>query len=237
MSDGFALAEHDRMLSNMLIVGTVDSVDHAAATCRIRSGDWVSAPVPWASLGAGQVRNWRPPSVGEQAMLMSPSGDPANGFALPGFYTSQHQGGNDASPDVTATDWPDGAREQYNHASHQYQLSVPAGGEIRLQIGQSSLVMTDQQITIKSPKLLVDSPETEVTGAMLIRGLLSYLSGLAGKGKAGRAAAHISGDIVHDGGVMQSNNVVLHNHEHTNVYPGDATSGGPTANGGDVEAP
>ena len=234
---GYALAEHDRMLSNMLIAGTIDSVDHGAATCRVRSGDWVSGPVPWASLGAGQVRNWRPPSVGEQAMLMSPSGDPENGFALPGFYTSQHAGGNDSSPDVTATDWPDGARESYNHANHQYALTVPAGGEIRLQIGASSLVITDQQVTIKTPKLLIDAPESETTGALLVRGLLSFFAGLAGRGLAGRAAAHISGDIVHENGVMQSNNVVLHSHEHTNVYPGDATSGGPTANGGDVSAP
>lgn len=73
---GYALGEHDRMLSNMLIAGTIESVDHGAATCRVRSGDWVSGPVPWASLGAGQVRNWRPPSVGEQAMLMSPGALP-----------------------------------------------------------------------------------------------------------------------------------------------------------------
>lgn len=153
MSDGFALAEHDRMLSNMLIAGTVESVDHAAATCRIRSGDWVSAPVPWASLGAGQVRNWRPPSVGEQAMLMSPSGDPANGFALPGFYTDQHKNANDNSGDVTATDWPDGARESYNHVTHEYMLEIPENGKFTIKLGESSIIMVKDRIWLDSPRI------------------------------------------------------------------------------------
>lgn len=143
----YETAEADRRIATLLQAGTIEAVDHAAARCRVRVGDWVSAWLPWASLGAGQVRNWRPPSTGEQALLFCPSGDPAQGFALPGFYTDQHAG-NDNRPNITAQDWPDGAREEYDHEASTYVLDVPAAGSITLRCGPCSIVLSASGITL-----------------------------------------------------------------------------------------
>ena len=90
MNNEFPQSETDRMLSGMLMFGTVEAVDHDNARVRVRSGDWVSAWLPWGSQAAGEVRHWRPPSIGEQALILSPSGRPEQAGVIPGFYTTQH---------------------------------------------------------------------------------------------------------------------------------------------------
>lgn len=227
----YAVAELDRRMAAMMMVGTIEEVDHANARCRVRVGDWVSAMLPWASLGAGQVRSWRPPSKGEQAMIMSPSGDPAGGFVLPGFYTDQHQQANDNRGNVTAQNYPDGAREHYDHEAHEHVLNVPAGGRIVLQIGGTTLELTSEGSTLKTPKLLVDAPESTFTGKVQVQGLLSYMAGMVGQGGSGGATAAIegtvrisSGNLNVNGGDVTADGISLKSHVHMEQGDGAATS-------------
>lgn len=149
----FAQSETNRMLAGLLIAGTIEAVDYSAARVRVRSGDWVSAWLPWKSGAAGEVRHWRPPSVGEQAMILSPSGQPEQGMVLPGFYSDQHGQGNDNRQNVTATNWPDGAREEYDHEAHAWRLAVPDGGSITLTIGATTLTLTGAGASLMSPRI------------------------------------------------------------------------------------
>lgn len=199
-------AEMDRRLSTLVQAGTIQAVDYEAARCRVQVGDWTSAWLPWGSVAAGQVRNWRPPSVGEQALILAPSGLPEGGFVMPGFYTTQHQAANDNRPNVTAQTWPDGAREHYDHDAHEYMLTVPAGGRIVLNIGQTTLELRDEGTTLTTPKLEVDSESSTFTGTVLVMKLLSYLKGLAGKG-GGSAGAVIEGGVNIDGPVKVDGDV------------------------------
>lgn len=203
----FDQSETDRMLSGMLMAGTIAAVDYANARVRVTSGDWTSAWLPWAAVAAGQVRHWRPPSVGEQAMILSPSGQPEQGMVMPGFYTDQHGQANDNRPNITAQDWPDGAREHYDHAAHEWRLCVPAGGRIVLTIGGTTLEMTADGTTLTTPRLTVDSPDSTFTGAVLVKKLLTYLKGLAGKGGGG-AGASIEGDILVNGNVSATGSIM-----------------------------
>ena len=203
----FAESETDRMLSGMLMAGTIEAVDYQAARVRVRSGDWVSSWLPWGSLAAGQVRHWRPPSVGEQTMILSPSGQPEQGMVMPGFYTDQHSQANDNRPNITAQDWPDGAREHYDHEAHEYVLSVPAGGRIVLTIGATTLELRDDGTTLTTPKLLVDAADSTFTGTVIVKKLLTYLKGLIGKGGGG-AGASIEGDILVNGNVSATGSIM-----------------------------
>lgn len=203
----YAVSETDRLLSGMLMAGVIEAVDYQRGRVRVRSGDWVSSWLPWGAQAAGQVRHWRPPSVGEQALILSPSGQPEQGMVLAGFYTDQHGQGNDNRANLTAQSWPDGAREHYDHEAHEYQLSVPAGGRIVLSIGATSLVLQDGGTTLSTPQLLVESADSTFTGTVLVKKLLTYLKGLLGKGGGG-AGASIEGNIQINGSITASGSVM-----------------------------
>ena len=91
---GYASAEHDRMIAAMLLPCVVAGIDLSAGRVRVKAGEWTSAWVRWHSLAAGKARHWRVPSLNEQGVLFSPSGDPAMGTFIPGLY-----GNAGAAPD------------------------------------------------------------------------------------------------------------------------------------------
>lgn len=133
MNNEFPQSETDRMLSGMLIFGTIEAVDYDNAQVRVRSGDWVSAWLPWASQAAGEVRHWRPPSIGEQALILSPSGRPEQAGVIPGFYTTQH-----AAPSNNA---------------NTVLWELPAGFSFIIRVGASTLTMTNEGVTINAPRI------------------------------------------------------------------------------------
>lgn len=173
----FELAEIDRRIATLLQAGCIEAVDHAQARCRVRVGEWVSAWLPWASLGAGQVRHWRPPSVGEQALVMSPSGDPASGFVLPGFYTTQHGDANDNRPGTVAWRMPDGTLIEYDWDTQHLNViatgtasisiagdaNVQIGGNANVQIGGWGQVVAQGRLLIKSvTRLILKGPSRQI---------------------------------------------------------------------------
>ncbi|WP_049126034.1 hypothetical protein, partial [Burkholderia cenocepacia] len=111
-------------------------------------------------------------------------GDLASAFVAPGYYTEQHGGSGRSSPDETATDFPDGAFEQYNHASHEYVLSVPAGGRIVFRIGGTEFELKADGATLRSAKLLADVPDSTFTGNTTTEQLLTFNGGMQGKAAA-----------------------------------------------------
>ena len=150
----------------------------------------------------------RPPSVGENCLVLSPSGETANGLVLCGLMSDQFpQPSNSA--DETVIRFPDGASIRYNHASG----SLDASGikTITVQAAQS---------------LLIDCPQSSFTGALTVDGLFTYQAGMAGSNGQGGSTT-INGDIRHGGGTLSSNGVVLDAHTHKGVTPGGGHTGEP----------
>lgn len=173
----FELAEIDRRIATLLQAGCIEAIDYAQARCRVRVGDWVSAWLPWAALGAGQVRHWRPPSVGEQAVVLSPSGDPAAGFVLSGFYTTQHADANDNRSHTVSWRMPDGTLIEYDWAEQRLNViaagtaniqiagdaSVQIGGNANVQIGGWGQVVAQGKLLIKSvTRLILKGPSRQI---------------------------------------------------------------------------
>lgn len=204
-------ADLARRLDNLIRLGTIAAVDHARALCRVISGGLLTDWLPWADRRAGTTRTWNPPTVGEQVLLLCPSGEPAAGIVITGVYTTAHDQPS-ASADEHVTDYPDGARIAYNHTS----------GGLTVTGIKTARVEACEHVT-------VDCPENTITGNVLIKGtltvqkLLTYQAGLSGQG--GGAGTTISGPITQSDGNLSSNGVVLHTHTH----PGDSggTTGGP----------
>lgn len=201
------IADLIRRLESLIRYGTIAEVQMVPPRVRVKSGGLTTIWRPWISLRAGDTTEWDPPTVGEQCVFFSPSGEPTTGFALVGLFSDAHPAPS-SSPDERVRDYPDGARITYNHAT----------GALSATGIKTALVQAAEKCT-------VDCPESEFTGNVLVRGTLTYLGGLNNAGTG--SGATISGPIDHDGdltntGSISSNGVVLDSHRH----PGD--SGGTT---------
>lgn len=80
-------AEHDRILHNLAVVGTVLAVADGKARFKIGDNetDWLLIP----ALACGDLAIWRCPSVGEQFLLISSSGNFSNALPVCALPSSQ----------------------------------------------------------------------------------------------------------------------------------------------------
>ncbi|PKG93646.1 phage baseplate assembly protein V [Pseudomonas sp. Choline-3u-10] len=125
------IADLTRRLDNLIRLGTIAAVDHQAARCTVTSGGLTVPNLPWLALRAGDSLDWDPPTVGEQCVLFSPSGEPAQGIALVGLYSQQRPAPAN-SANVRRRKYPDGAVIDYDHASHTLTATLPAGGKAEI---------------------------------------------------------------------------------------------------------
>ncbi len=200
-------AEDQRKTANLIKQGNIAQSDPAGRV-RVRIGSLITDWLPYFVPFAGGVSVHRPPSVGENCLVLSPSGETAAGLVLCGLMSDQFpQPSNSA--DETIIRFPDGASIRYNHASG----SLDASGikTITVQAAQS---------------LLIDCPQSTFTGAVTVGGLLTYQAGMAGSNGAGGSTT-INGNITHSGGTLSSNGVVLDTHTHQGVTPGGGNTGEP----------
>lgn len=205
MNTELQLADLARRVANMIRTGRIAAVDHAGPRVRVQSGDLLTEWLPWQTRRAGNTRTWDPPTVGEQVMVLSPSGEPAAGMVIPALYCQDHPA-PDNSPDTHVTEYPDGARISYNHATGALAASGIQTGAI-----QAAVSVT------------LDTPLTHCTGKLTVDDLLTYGNGIAGT--AGINNNIINGQLTHVGGDLSSNGIVLHTHTHLGDSGG--TTGSP----------
>lgn len=221
----WAHAENERVLANLIRFGVITELDEAAARVKVRTAGLITDWLPWATLRAGDDRTWHAPEPGEQVLLLAPYGDLGQAVALPAIYQDAYPAPANRRS-VARVEFKDGAFVQYDREAHHYQIDVPAGGEITLHVGATTLHLEDGKATLTTPELLVDSPESTFTGAVTVQGLLTYLAGMVGTGGDG-AAASIQGTVAVSGGDVTADSVSLKGHVHGGVRGGTDTTGTP----------
>lgn len=128
--DQRAIAEGDRRAGGQFRYGTVEERDFERARVRVRlSGDLLSDWLPWATWAAGRLRVWSPPAHGEQCLVLSPSGEPHLGVAVPAVWRDAFPAPSD-DPDVTLLRWDDEGYLRYDLATHSMTLHAPCGVHI-----------------------------------------------------------------------------------------------------------
>jgi phage baseplate assembly protein V len=188
------------------MVGVIAALDEAAARVRVNADGMLTDWLPFTASRAGPgVRVWAAPEVGEQVVLVSPYGDPAQAVVLGSVYQDAY--GAPASNKFAArTEFADGASIQYDRAGHLYEIDVPAGGVITLRIGRTTLVMRDGSTTLTTPELVVDSPKSTFTGPVSVAGNITVTGG----------------DVIADG-------IGLKTHKHPGVQTGSGSTSPPVA--------
>ena len=135
-----------RRLENLIRLGTIAAVDHQAARCTVSTGGLSVPNLPWLALRAGDSSDWDPPTVGEQCILVAPSGEPALGVALVGLYSQQRPAPSNSAT-VRRRKYPDGAVIDYDHASHTLSATLPAGGKAKLTAPGGVTILGNVDIT------------------------------------------------------------------------------------------
>src|SRR3546814_633169 len=125
------MQDPEQLTGEVLRLGTIASVDHANATCTVKSGDIVTGELPWVAQRAGRIRHWCPPTEGEQCLLLCPEGDIENGLVIVGLYSDACPAPS-TSPDLSMIEYPDGAVISYDFAAHRLKAILPAGGTVDL---------------------------------------------------------------------------------------------------------
>ena len=142
-------AETQRRLHNIATIGTVIKIDADKALMRLAVGDnetdWVNIP----TIAAGAISVWRCPSVGEQYLLVSPSGELANAIPVISLYSDHNP-----SPSTN----PDEIRIRYNDTDF-----------CSIDVVNSQLTMHISETLIKSKtSIVLDTPKTRMTGSLQV---------------------------------------------------------------------
>lgn len=135
-----------RRLDNLIRIGTIAAVDHQAARCTVKTGGLTVPNLPWQAQRAGSSRDWDAPTVGEQCILLSPSGEPAQGVVLVGLYSQQRPAPSN-SANLRRRTYPDGAVIDYDHATHTLTATLPGGGKAKLTAPGGVTILGDVDIT------------------------------------------------------------------------------------------
>ncbi|MBD8116831.1 phage baseplate assembly protein V [Pantoea agglomerans] len=191
------LAEIQRLLRNLIRIGTVSAVNLDGGICRVDTGKNTTNWLHWLSARAGKTRSWNAPSVGEQVLILCLGGELDTGFVLPGIFSDDNPAPS-ASADALHWSFPDGAVIEYE----------PETGAL-----SATGIKT---ATIKAAvKILFDSPEVECT-TVLKTAQLEVTKG-----------AMMKGSVTHSGGKLSSNGVVVDDHDHGGVQRGGSRTDGP----------
>ncbi|KAG0162050.1 hypothetical protein DFQ30_004182 [Apophysomyces sp. BC1015] len=216
---GMDANELQRQRCNTHRFGTILAVDHPSALCRVSIGapdtdegglqtDWL----PWLAPAAGATREWLPPSVGEQVMLICPMGDPAQAVVLHGLF-SHAMPAPSRDPHTHTRVHPDGATIEYNYAAHALKAELPDGASVRI-IAPGSVTVATGTATIQADTLTLDAKQTTCTGHLLVQGALAFESGMAGKSGNSGATMRIDGKAQFTGDVVAAGvSVSQHTHQ------------------------
>ena len=124
MNDFAALS---RMLENLIRFGVIAAVQMVPPRVQVKTGTLTTAWLPWVTLRAGADQEWDPPTVDEQVVLFSPSGQLANGFVITGI-PSDHAPANGDRAGLHRRTYADGAVIEYDSIAHHLNATLPDSG-------------------------------------------------------------------------------------------------------------
>lgn len=203
-------------------IGEVSAVDPATCTARVVFDDdesLVSSPLQIIQFNSLANKGYWLPDVGEDVVCLFMGTGVEEGFILGAVYAGDVKP-PESNQDVRKTEFKDGNFFSYNRKDHVLSIkindvfievkpgmvSVTTEGEADIQAGS--------RIRLKSNKVLIDSPDTELTGKLSVAG------GISGGGGAG---ATINGPVNASGDV-KAGNISLQGHIHTGDSGGDTSA-------------
>lgn len=125
------LAALSRMLENLIRFGVIAAVQMRPPRVKVKTGELTTAWLPWLALRAGADREWDPPTVDEQVILFSPSGQLANGVVITGLPSDKIEANGDRAGLHRRT-YSDGTVIEYDSVAHHLNATLVDSGTTNL---------------------------------------------------------------------------------------------------------
>lgn len=211
-----------RLIANLIKQGEIAAVDPDARKVQVRTGelitDWLDYFVP----AAGEVSVHRPPSVGENCIILSPSGDTSCGLVLCGMDSSKYPSPGNTQPEHIIK-YKDGAIVSYNWET----------GALKAIGVKTANVEAIEKIELTAPEIVLNasnsidlqSPQTTASEKLTANGLLTFTAGMAGSGAGGGGGKAVAIDCpVQFKQSVTSDQIVQDGHRHNET---GSITGGP----------
>ena len=134
-------------LRNLIRLGTVCEINAAKAKIRVSIGEIKTPWISWLTTRAGADKNWWPPSIGEQVVVLSPEGNLKLGIALGSTYF-RHNAAPESNTQVHNITYSDGSAISYN--KEQQTMSVSCVGKIVINAAKTMEIAAQNGINITS---------------------------------------------------------------------------------------
>lgn len=143
------LSELARRFENLIRIGTITHINHdTKPRVRVQMGELNTGWLQLATLRSGSTKTWNPPTVGEDVLVVAPSGDLESAIAILSI-NSQQNPAPCTDPNITRTIFKDGAQHDYDHEQHQYDITLPSAGQFTLTIGSTVITVTNDEAKIQ----------------------------------------------------------------------------------------
>ena len=131
MAQAFNQSDLERRMNGMISFGTIHVVDYQKARASVKVGAITTDYLPMMTGRAGHNKTWSPFEIGEQVMILSPSGDLDQGWIMGAVFSHHHQANGD-NPDIHRMTYKDGAVLEYDRATHHLKAHLPQGGKLTI---------------------------------------------------------------------------------------------------------
>ncbi|ODN55785.1 baseplate assembly protein [Acinetobacter sp. 51m] len=205
-------AELHRRLENVIRFGTIKTIHPAKpfTTVTVTIGAITTGKLRFLTLRAGKTKTWDPPSVGEEVMVLSPSGVLEMGVAIAGFNNEENPSPSD-DLNKTIRVFEDGCIFTYDVASHELTAILPPGGKATL--------TADGGVTVNG--------DTTINGNVQVNGSVAMTgNNTVGGSQLVQGSSHSTGQFSTEADVT-AGTISLKSHKTSGVKAGDETSGDP----------
>lgn len=158
-------AEQRRQQGNLIRLGTVAELDHAAARCRVQTGELLTDWLPWMVPRAGSTMEWSAPSIGEQGLVVCQGGDTAAAVFLRGLYSDALPAPSSAAA-MHLICFQDGTRIQYDAAAHALTAALCEGGTATLTADGGVTVNAGGGVTVNASSGTTINGDVQVNGKL-----------------------------------------------------------------------